>query len=142
MADSSLIDNALMAKLGADATLLSYCPNGVYWDLGPDGMTRFVVVSLVEPRDEEVFGATAFEDTVYSVKAVMRKDANGNIAAAAARIHDLLHDQTLTVSGYTHMVMYRNEEPSRIRITERDDVDGSIIWYHRGGFYRVQQSIP
>lgn len=138
MPDSSLIDNALIAKLGADATLLGYCPNGVYWDEAPPGATRFVIVSFITEIDEAQFGGRAYEDALYLVKAVMLSTAGGNIQAAAARIDALLEDGTLTVSGYSHMVMHRE---SRIRITEVDDEDPSIRWFHRGGQYRVQQAL-
>jgi hypothetical protein len=139
MPDSSAIDNALIAKLAADATLLSYCTNGVYWDEAPPGATKFVIVSLVDQIDEPNFGGRAYEDALYLVKAVALSTAGANIQAAAARIDALLEDQTLTVSGYTHMVMHRE---SRVRITEVDEVDASIRWFHRGGHYRVQMSLP
>src|SRR6478609_6818172 len=115
MADSSAIDNALMAKLGADATLLAICTNGVYWDEAPPGSTKFVIVSLVDEVDEPTFGGRAYEDALYLVKAVALSTAGANMQTAAARIDALLEDQTLTVSGYTHMVMHRE---SRVRMTE------------------------
>lgn len=139
MADSSAIDNALIAKLAADATLLSYCPNGVYWDEAPPGSTRFVIVSLIDAFDEAVFGGRAIEDALYLVKAVALSTAGVNMQAAAARIDALLEDQTLTVSGYTHMAMHRE---ARVRITEVDEMDASIRWFHRGGHYRVRMSLP
>ncbi len=138
MADSSAIDNALMAKLGADATLLAICTNGVYWDEAPPGSTKFVIVSLVDEVDEPTFGGRAYEDALYLVKAVALSTAGANMQTAAARIDALLEDQTLTVSGYTHMVMHRE---SRVRMTEVDEVDADIRWFHRGGHYRVQQSV-
>lgn len=140
--DSSDIDAALVAKLGADSTLLSYCTNGVYWDEAPQGATKFVIVSLMDEIDEPVFGGRAFEDALYLVEARMLSTAGGNIKAAAARIDALLDDQPLTmgsppaqVTGYQHMTTYRE---SRVRMTEIDEVDPSIRWFRRGGHYRVQ----
>lgn len=143
MPDSSAIDNAIIAKLGADATLLALVPNGVYWDEAPQHsptrpMGRFVVVSLVDEVDEEKFGGRAYEDALYMVKVVMLSSAAGNIQAAAARVDALLEDQPLTVAGYAWMTMHRE---SRIRITEVDEVDASIRWQHRGGHYRVMMSV-
>jgi hypothetical protein len=139
MSDSSAIDNALVALLGSDTTLLSYCPNGVYWDEAPPNSTKFVIVSLIDEADEATFGGRAYEDALYLVKAVALSTAGANMQAAAARIDTLLNDQMLTVSGYTHMVIHRE---SRVRITEVDDEDASIRWLHRGGYYRVQQAVP
>jgi hypothetical protein len=136
--DSSDIDNALIAKLGADSALLALMPNGVYYDEAPQGSTRFVIVSLVIEQDEAMFGGRAFEDALYLVKAVSLSTAGGNVKDAAARIDALLENGTLLVPGYKLMTIYREQ---RIRFTEPDDVDQSIRWQHRGGRYRVQTSV-
>ena len=135
--DSSDIDNAIVAKLGADATLLALVPNGIYWDVAPPGSTRFVIVSLADSHDEMMMGSPAWEDTLYLVKAVMLTTAGGDVKAAAARVHVVLQDATLAVAGYSTMTVHRE---SRIRMTEIDDVDDSIRWLHRGGYYRVMMS--
>jgi predicted PhzF superfamily epimerase YddE/YHI9 len=67
--DSSDVDNALVAKLGADSALLALMPNGVYWDEAPQGATRFVIVSLIDEHDEQQFSARAFEDALYLIEA-------------------------------------------------------------------------
>ena len=134
MSDSSDIDNALIAKLGGDATLLALCPNGIYMDESPPGSTRFVIVSLVNAPDTPMFEARAFENPLYFVKAVMLSSAAGNIKAAAARIDALLEQQPLTVSGYSVSCLRRE---SRVRQTEVDGGDQSIRWFHRGGQYEV-----
>lgn len=144
MADSSDIDEALVAMLGSDATLLSYCPNGVYWDEAPPGSKRFVIVSLVDELDEPVFGGRAIEDHLYLVKAVSLSTAGANLKEAAARIDALLEDQEvgigspLAVAGYTWMACYRER---RIRFTEVDEDDPSLRWRHRGGEYRIQMTL-
>jgi hypothetical protein len=134
MPDSSAIDAALVAKLGADLTLLGYMPNGVYVDEAPPGMTRFVIVSVVEAHDEAQFGSRAFEDITYLVKAVGLSTAVPDMRAAAARIDALLEQGTLAPTGYTLMTMRRVE---RVRFTEVDDLDRSLRWQHRGGRYQV-----
>jgi hypothetical protein len=138
MPDSSDIDNALIALLGADATLLSLCPNGVYWAEAPPGATRFVIVSLIDEADVQQFGGRSYEDALYLVVARMFSKAGGDIKAAAARIDALLDRQTLTATGYTPMAMHRE---SRVRITEVDDADPTLRWQHRGGHYRVVMSL-
>lgn len=143
--DSSDIDSALVAKLGADGQLLALAPNGVYVDEAPPGMTKFVIVSLVNERDEQVFGARAIEDALYLVEYRELKPATGvgNAKAAAARIDELLDPQpplppaTLTIPGYGLMTVHREE---RVRETEIDDRDESIRWNRRGGRYRLMAS--
>jgi hypothetical protein len=137
VSDSSDIDNALIAKLGGDATLLTLCPNGVYWGEAPPGSTRFVVVSMADQLDEPMFSGRAFENALYLVKAVMLSTAAGDIKGAAARIDVLLDQQPLTVSGYGVSIVRRE---TRERQTEPDAVDPSIRWYHRGGTYRLVAS--
>jgi hypothetical protein len=139
MPDSSAIGNALAAKLGADATLLAICTNGVYHDEAPAAMTRFVIVSLVDEVDEGMFGGRAIEDALYLVEArLLSKSASlADASAAAARIDVLLEQGTLTVAGYTRMALFRE---SFIRDIEVDAIDTSIRWYRRGGQYRVVMS--
>jgi hypothetical protein len=146
MPDSSDIENALVAKLGADATLLALLPNGAYFDEAPAKATRFVIVSLVDEQDVGQFGGRAFEDALYLVEAraqsadpITKVVLPANVMKdAAARIDALLEGQPLTVSGYALMTMHRE---SRVRLTEVDDADSSIRWYRRGGQYRVQMSV-
>jgi len=144
--DSSEIDNALIAKLGADTTLLGYCPNGVFYAEAPAGSTRFVIVSLVDQVDEPVFGQRAFEDALFMIEVRMLSTAGGNIKAAAARIEALLEDQPLLapgspqadIAGYRWMCCYRE---SRFRTIEVDDVDPSLRWHRRGANWRIQMSV-
>lgn len=135
--DSSAIDNALMAKLAGDSALLALMPNGVAWEQAPANSTKFVIVSLLSSLDESKFGGRAREEAVYLVKAVSR-DPTANMPGAAQRINDLLDGQTLTITGYTLMVLRRIE---RVRTTERDEVDRSIFWYHRGGHYELVAAV-
>jgi len=148
MPDSSDIDNALVAKLLADATLMLLTPDGVFLDEAGASMvtggnaTRFVIVSLVEEHDEAVFGRRAIEDALYLVEARLLSTTAGATAngkAAGARIDALLEDQPLTVAGYTWMTTHR-EARSTPRV-EVDDADPTIRWYRRGGHYRVQHSL-
>lgn len=137
MADSSDIDNALVAYLGADSMLLALVPNGVYFDQAPPNSTRFVIVSLVDESDEQMFQARAYEDALYRVEVFMLKSANGNPKAAFARVDALLEGATLTIPDYSVMTLHRE---SRERRTERDEADESIIWYRRAGNYRLTVS--
>jgi hypothetical protein len=135
--NGSDIDNALVARLGSDPTLLGLCPNGVYLDEAPAKMERFVIVRIVEALDVDVFGARAYEEVLYAIEARMLETAGGDGNAAAARIDALLQDAPLTVAGYVWMTTYRE---TRTRWTERDAVNPTIRWHRRGGTYRVQMA--
>jgi len=133
MADSSAVDAALMVKLSSDATLLSLMTNNVHFDIAPTGSTKFVIVSQQAHEDEYQFGGSAWERFIYLVKAVAKDTSGDSVKQAAARIHTLLQDQSLTVTGYGVMNMQRTE---RIRYTEIDDATDAR-WQHRGGLYSV-----
>lgn len=148
MRDSSDLDAALLAHLGSDPTLLSLCPNGVYFDEAPAGCTRFVIVGLADEVDVPMQGPTghrAIEDALYTIEARMLSTIGGNIKAAAARLDALLEDYKLLtpgspateVPGYAWMSLSRE---GRVRLTERDAIDPTIRWFRRGGHYRLMMS--
>lgn len=133
--DSSGVESAIIAALLADAALTALMPDGVYFDEADENSQRFVLVSLVDAQDVAIFGQRAYEDALYLVKAVALSTSGGDVRAAALRIDAVLEDCVLTVPGYTWMGMARDR---RVRMTEVDDADAAIRWYHRGGRYRVQ----
>lgn len=131
--DASDVDAALSSKLISDATLTALLPDGAYFDIAPQGKTRFVVLSLVSHDDAYMFGGSAMERFLYLVKAVALNTSGVNVATAAARIHTLLQDGALAPTGYTLMRLQRME---RIRYTEVDE-DSDARWQHRGGHYEI-----
>jgi hypothetical protein len=136
----SAADNALIARLLGDPILLGFCPHGVYWDLAPPGSKAFVIVSIVDAHDEPEFGGTAYEETLYAIEARMVAVIGQltNIRAAADRIHTLLQDQPLMVPGYHWVSLHRDTEGSaRIRRTDVEAGDQGVLWYRRGGYYRL-----
>lgn len=132
--DSSNVDAAVVNRLLTDPTLTALMPDGVYFDVGPIGKNRFVIVSQVVHEDANQFGGSAYERFTYLVKAVENSSSGANVKAAAQRIHTLLQDATYTVTGYGLMVSQRVE---RIRFTEVDEVNSEIRWQHRGGNYEI-----
>jgi hypothetical protein len=136
--DSSDIDAALIAKLQADTGaggLATLAPDGWWMDEAPAGATQFGIVSLVAALDAPHFEGRASEDAIYLVKHVeLSTVAVKRGKLAAARIDALLELGALTITGYHLLVMRRVE---RVRMTEVDDADSSIRWYHRGGRYQL-----
>jgi hypothetical protein len=136
--DSGEIDNALVEVLSADAQLMALVPDGVYFDEAPQGMQAFAIVSLIEGPTRAQMGAPterrAAEEAEYIVKAVLLSGSSADAREAAARIDDLLEDQTIPIDGFTCLSIVRT---GRIRDTEIDEADASIRWQHRGGHYRI-----
>jgi Protein of unknown function (DUF3168) len=136
VADVAAVEQALMAVLAGDAALAALLPGGVWRDVGPTNMTRFVVVQFETHEDVERFGSGAqYEMFRYNVTARIMEKTGANADAAAARIHALLHDQVLApITGYTHMMTLRVE---RVSHPEIDDFDNEIRWWMAGGAYEI-----
>lgn len=139
MADSSDIHAALIAVLQNDAVLQALLPDGVYMDESArTDAKQFVIVTLNDSHDEAIFGRRGWEDKLYQVVAISRSGILTNMKAAAARIDVLLEDVPLVVAGYAWMKTARERE---IDVRRRDDLDKAMVWFVRGGFYRVQMSL-
>lgn len=134
MGDPSAVDDAVVSTLANDATLAALMPDGVWFDLAPAGLTKFVIVSLATHADDYVFGGSAFEKSTYLVKAVDQNVSGATVKTSAARIQTLLQDATLTIAGYHHLLLQRQE---RVRYVEVDEVNPDLRWQHRGGRYAV-----
>jgi len=140
--DISEVDDALVTRLLGDSELAALLPDGVYFGLAPNGVRRFCIVSLVQSLRQPTFDG-GIEEILYAVKAVAQVSGGPDpVKAAAARIDALLDNQSLTVTGFDFVAMYRDDTEGRIRYTEIDDMDKSIRWQHRGGRYRVQVTLP
>ena len=140
MPDSGALDTAVLTVLQDDATLKGYMPDGVFFDAAPPGAKRFVLLSIFDALDTDVFGGRAIESINYAVRAVGLSTLSPDMKAAAARIDALLSDPpSIAVAGFTFMTCYR-DEPGRIRYTQVDAVDAALRWYHRGGHYRIECS--
>lgn len=139
MADSSDIHAALIAVLQTDPVLQALLPDGVYMDESArTDAKQFVIVTLNDSHDEPIFGRRGWEDKLYQVVAISRSGILTNMKAAAARIDVLLEDVPLVVAGYAWMKTARERE---IDVRRRDDLDKAMVWFVRGGFYRVQMSL-
>jgi hypothetical protein len=142
--DSWEIEESLLAMLQNDTTLKALAPDGVWIDLAAAGAKRFVIVSLIDPTDRGKFGGRAIEDNRYLVKAVGLSTvmSGSQIRQAAYRIDQLIHDQVMTIDGYTFMDMARDENESRIRVRRADERDPGLTWLEGGAWYRIRVSIP
>jgi hypothetical protein len=136
--DSAAVDAALVARLLGDAGLMALMPDGVYFDVARPGARRFVIVSIPEHHDVDVFGGRAVEEITYLVKAVAINTSGGDTRAAALRIDALLADTTWPIEGYGLMSSARVQ---RVRYPEPDDEDPDIRWQHAGARYLISVAI-
>jgi hypothetical protein len=141
-ADSSLVDDAIIATLLKDSQLRTLCPDGVWSDQAGEGKERFVIISLVDHNDVPVFEGRGFEDALYLVKAVI-KNGKGDIKGACGRIDEILsgadgRGAIIPVADFGELSIARE---ARVRYTEVDDQEPTLRWLHRGGRYRVHAAL-
>jgi hypothetical protein len=133
MADSGAVDAAVFAALGADPTLRTLCPDGVWRNQAPQSRTRFVVVILSGGEDANMFHGPAFETFVYAITAVLKDQSSVNASSAAHQIQTVMQ-ALANPTGYVLTVSQRTEP---IRYSEPDPVNPDLFWQHFGGLYEV-----
>jgi hypothetical protein len=136
--DSSAIDAAIVAYLRADAPLAVLLPDGVFLDDAPQGSERFVLVRVLEARDEGTYDGRGFELVTYEIAAIgcTRVIDSATLANAAARMDDVLEGAIVPVSGYPAGASVARILRLRAAF-EFEDEDRSVRWYRRGGQYEV-----
>ena len=137
MADSGLVDAAVIELLANDAQLTALCPDGVYWGVRPiPGGRSFVIVSLFDyiPRPG-LADVTLTERTIYLAKAVIQATSRTPARQAAARIHALLQWAVLDLADAGHTAM-QCRLIDRVAYPETDAANNAI-WHHAGGQYEV-----
>ena len=141
--DSGAIDRAILAVLQADPQLAALMPGGVWFGVAAAGLTRFVLVTLVDAVDEGLFGQRGIEDRLYRVHAVgLSHDASiGDMKAAAYRIDTLLEGDApiATPEDYGSIDCVRETADE---ISALDELDKSLTWHNYGGEYRVTAAWP
>lgn len=133
MADSGAVDAAVFAALGADATLQTLCPDGVWRNQAPQSRTRFIVVIQNGHEDANMFQGSAFETFVYAVTAVMKDQSSVNADTASDRIQAVMEALT-NPAGYILTIAQRTE---RLAYSEPDPTNPDLFWQHFGGLYEV-----
>jgi hypothetical protein len=131
---TSDVDAALLAKVASDSQLKALMPDGVWWDVSKTGLTRLVIVKLMDHTATDMFGSCAYEEPLYLVKAVEYSLSAANVVNAARRIDTLLNNQQLLVTGYSLMTMQFDQY---VRYQEVDTANPDARWQHCGGMYRI-----
>jgi hypothetical protein len=92
----------------------------------------FIIVQMMAHEDTYGQSGIHIEIGRYLVKAVAKGTSSVSVTAAMQAVHAALQDQPLTVPGYTHMLMHREE-----RMPPYVEVDGPILWQHIGNIYAI-----
>lgn len=135
MINAGEVEKALIGKLSADAELIGYLSDGIYYDLARQGATRFGIVSLSTSRGlYELNDGETFRAFTYVVKAVVLGNGNDPVAKADARIQALIDRQPLALPPESGASLMVARWVDRVRYTETANNE---FWQHRGGRYEI-----
>jgi hypothetical protein len=97
-----------------------------------DAPFPFVIFHKQSGRPVQRFGGNAFDDHLWTVKAVDRGGSSSKAEDIAKAIDDLLDFGTITVSGGTVLALTRESD---VDYTETAD---DQMYAHRGALYRLR----
>lgn len=137
---SNPADAAIYTKLSGDVTLTALLAGGTaspsvyHAEIPQDAALPAVVFNAQSPSTpSRTFGAVAWENAVYQVKAVTEGRSAAAAGTIAARIDTLLDGPSLTYTGFTHMGCQRIQE-----IDYPETAPGGTRFVHRGALYRLR----
>lgn len=127
----SALEVGLYNKLVAQASLITALGGTlIYNAMAPQNPGSKYVVYNQQGGGDANESPTRMRDLLYQVKGIATTKAIASTIDSA--IDDALHNQTLTVSGWTNIQLMRISD---INFIEPDA--GGVNRYHAGGIYRV-----
>lgn len=130
------IGSALYSALNGDATLGSLGMTGVHMDLAPQAASYpFLVFGLVAAQDNYTFGVRSHQETRWQVTAWDEGRSSLRAGRLMDRVDAILTDGTVTVSGYSTMLVRREEQVATS--AERDEQTGLELRAQRARFVVV-----
>jgi len=127
---SSSLAAALQTFLQADATLIATCTGGVWMDPAPQAVTQpFVLLELVEGRDEGYGGGPRITGATFGITAVAPAASVAAARTGAARLDVLLDFANVSLTGF-NMLGVRRVAPIDDTLEE---ISGR--WVRVGGEY-------
>jgi len=132
----SAVTEAICKALQADAQLQQLAPGGVWPFVAPEKTPfPYVIVSTQSPAvDHYTFGGpnSGWREAVYLVKAVDQNLSPADAEDIRSRVHTVLQDANLTVSGESVLWLRR-----RSQFPEYTEIVDGLVYVHRGALYDV-----
>lgn len=127
-----VIEAALFNKLAAGTALIAHLGGtAIYADIAPNNKALPVVVFRYQGGGDENMTPGGQRNLMYTVRAMSYSKAQAG--TIDGDVYGLLHNATLSVSGYTNFWTAREESVNFAEV----DAGGSVI-YHRGAMYRIR----
>ena len=131
------LEKALYSALSGDATLtgLLSSATAIYQGVAPDGADPpYVVYGKQANTKTYTFGAKAWDNSLYLIKAVDERPSAARAGTIQDRLEVLLTDAALTVTGRTHLYLRPETD------VDYPEVDQGRTTWHRGHLYRIYTS--
>lgn len=129
------LELALYNKLNVSAVtdLLDNGGSSIFRYMAPPNEDPpYIIISKQSNLPRYTMGGTAFENALYTVKAVTVGHEMAPAGTIATQIDAALNDQTLSISGYTHMRCHRENDVAFVEVDP-----GGQRWNHNGALYRI-----
>lgn len=125
------LGSALYTKLAAGTALITELGGTAIWDtLAPQDQSLPYLVFFYSGGGDENRSAKRARSLVYTVKAVA--ESKSKAEAIDAEVDTLLHQQTLTISGWDNWWTARVADVAFVQSA------GGVLHWHRGGQYRIR----
>ena len=126
----SNLDTAMFKTLNVQA-ITDVATGGVHNSVAPPNIKApYVIFQAVSKLDEHSFSGR-FGNAVYIVKAISKSPWPKEAGDVDTQIDTALEDAALSITGYT--LLYCRRESDFYAVEE----EGSEVWQHVGGYYRV-----
>lgn len=128
------LETAIYEKLtgGTALTALLAGTASVYNEIAPRGAAAPYVIFGLQAGGDENMIPVRYKNYLYRIKAVSETSMK-NAGQIDAQIDALMHDTTLTVSGWQNFWCMRESDFRYVETTS----EGRNIW-HAGGVYRIR----
>ena len=133
----SVVRTALFSKMSGDGTLTGLLGGTfIYPDVAPPSHNAnqpWIVYSKQAGTPRYAFAnSLAYDDEVWTIKAVERNTTTARVDAIASRLDALLTHASLTITGRTLMGLWRESD------VEYAETDGDQVYRHSGAMYRLR----
>lgn len=136
---SVAVRRSLYGKLAGDTTLnalLGTPPSGwsksIFYETAPQSAPfPYVIFNKQSGTPSYAMSGSPMENDIYLVKGVDRSDSADGVENISDRLHALLTDSSLTISGRTHLYLRRESD-----VDYSEVVDG-VTYRHSGSLYRL-----
>ena len=135
---SVAIRRAIYGKMAGDTTLTAMLgtppagySKGIYYQQAPEGAQYpYVIFSKQAGTPSYAMSARAFENDVWLIKGVDRRDTADTVDAIASRLDALLTDATLSISGSTPHYLRRESD------VDYSETSDGVLYRHAGAYFR------